>query len=196
MKAIETVYNGYRFRSRLEARWAVFFDAMGIKYIYEPEGFELELYDNDELITLRYLPDFYLPEYKLFAEVKGCDHRGEIDNEDVERMSWFIDYDGPCSNGIVMLGNIPSPRNVVSLFWAVWKWHGKGLKWMYILNDIPSEAGADITEGWYSSAPETFHDDLLLTHAADFNFDGTAHNSIRVKKALVAARSARFEFGE
>ena len=28
IKAIETVYNGYRFRSRLEARWAVFFDAL------------------------------------------------------------------------------------------------------------------------------------------------------------------------
>ena len=42
IKAIETEYNGYRFRSRLEARWAVFFDAMGIKYEYEPEGFELE----------------------------------------------------------------------------------------------------------------------------------------------------------
>jgi hypothetical protein len=27
VKAIETQYNGYRFRSRLEARWAVFFDA-------------------------------------------------------------------------------------------------------------------------------------------------------------------------
>jgi hypothetical protein len=32
IKTIETIYNGYRFRSRLEARWAVFFDAMGIKY--------------------------------------------------------------------------------------------------------------------------------------------------------------------
>ena len=39
IKAIETVYNGYRFRSRLEARWAVFFDAMQIRYEYEPEGF-------------------------------------------------------------------------------------------------------------------------------------------------------------
>ena len=26
IKPIETKYNGYRFRSRLEARWAVFFD--------------------------------------------------------------------------------------------------------------------------------------------------------------------------
>lgn len=42
IKSIETYYNGYRFRSRLEARWAVFFDAAGIKYEYEPEGFELD----------------------------------------------------------------------------------------------------------------------------------------------------------
>ena len=64
IKAIETVYNGYKFRSRLEARWAVFFDAAFIEYEYEPEGFELE--DGT-----RYLPDFYLPELKVFVEVKG-----------------------------------------------------------------------------------------------------------------------------
>lgn len=31
-KAVETVYKGYRFRSRLEARWAIFFDSLGIKW--------------------------------------------------------------------------------------------------------------------------------------------------------------------
>jgi hypothetical protein len=36
--AIQTHYNGYHFRSRLEARWAVFFDECGIRYQYEPEG--------------------------------------------------------------------------------------------------------------------------------------------------------------
>jgi hypothetical protein len=41
MRALETHYNGYRFRSRLEARWAVFFDACGIQYRYEPEGYDL-----------------------------------------------------------------------------------------------------------------------------------------------------------
>ena len=41
IQAIETRYNGYRFRSRLEARWAVFFDEMGIEYEYEIEGFDL-----------------------------------------------------------------------------------------------------------------------------------------------------------
>ncbi len=53
-KPITTVYNGYKFRSRLEARWAVFFDAMGIDYDYEPEGYDL----GD---AGWYLPDFWLP---------------------------------------------------------------------------------------------------------------------------------------
>lgn len=63
MKAIETHYNGYRFRSRLEARWAVFFDELRIKYQYEPEGFNLG--DN-----VWYLPDFYLPEQECWLEIK------------------------------------------------------------------------------------------------------------------------------
>lgn len=53
IKAIETIYNGYRFRSRLEARWAVFFDTLGIDYQYEPEGYDLGNYGY-------YLPDFWL----------------------------------------------------------------------------------------------------------------------------------------
>lgn len=64
LKAIETVYKGYRFRSRLEARWAVFFDALGIKWEYEKEGFDL----GD---AGWYLPDFWLPEIAMWAEVKA-----------------------------------------------------------------------------------------------------------------------------
>lgn len=63
IKPIETVYNGYRFRSRLEARWAVFFDSFGIPYEYEPEGYVL-------LSGEAYLPDFYLPWFKAFVEIK------------------------------------------------------------------------------------------------------------------------------
>ena len=36
MKGIPTVYKGIRFRSRLEARWACFFDMIGQKWQYEP----------------------------------------------------------------------------------------------------------------------------------------------------------------
>ena len=65
VKAIETAYKGYRFRSRLEARWAVFFDALGIEWQYEPEGFELP--DGT-----RYLPDFFLPKFDggTWVEIK------------------------------------------------------------------------------------------------------------------------------
>ena len=53
MKAIQTKYNGCLFRSRLEARWAIFLDVLGIKWRYEIEGFDL---DGEW-----YLPDFWLP---------------------------------------------------------------------------------------------------------------------------------------
>lgn len=51
---IETRYGGHRFRSRTEARWAVCLDALGLRWDYEPEGYELPG-------GTRYLPDFWLP---------------------------------------------------------------------------------------------------------------------------------------
>jgi len=50
MNIIPTSYNGIKFRSRTEARWAVFFDALSIKYVYEFEGYNLG--------DFYYLPDF------------------------------------------------------------------------------------------------------------------------------------------
>ncbi len=63
IKPIETHYKGYRFRSRLEARWATFFDALGLSWEYEKEGFDLD--------GKYYLPDFWLPQARMWAEVKG-----------------------------------------------------------------------------------------------------------------------------
>lgn len=65
VKPIETHYCGYRFRSRLEARWAVFLDAMQFQWQYEAEGYQLRYG--------WYLPDFWLPHVHMFAEVKGCE---------------------------------------------------------------------------------------------------------------------------
>lgn len=94
IKPIETFYNGYRFRSRLEARWAVFFDAADIEYEYEPEGFELE--DGT-----RYLPDFYLPEYEWYVEIKPK-RDGAV--SDLNRIKRFI---GDQIKVLLILGNIP-----------------------------------------------------------------------------------------
>ena len=83
MQAIETVYKGYRFRSRTEARWAVFFDTLGVKYTSEPEGYVFK--DGTH-----YLPDFYLPNANMFFEVKGL----ELSKEDKSKIDKLIIYSG------------------------------------------------------------------------------------------------------
>jgi hypothetical protein len=62
MKAKPTVFAGVRFRSRLEARWAVFFAALGVRWEYEPET-----------PATNYQADFLLPRATcgpLWVEVK------------------------------------------------------------------------------------------------------------------------------
>jgi hypothetical protein len=72
VKAIETRWKGWRFRSRTEARWAVFLEALGIGFEYEAEGYHLP--------SGPYLPDFVITSVpdapansvsqRLFLEVK------------------------------------------------------------------------------------------------------------------------------
>ena len=122
IKAIQTKYKGYIFRSRLEARWAVFFDELGVKYEYETEG-----YDLGELGW--YLPDFYLLEEKWFVEVKGSldeDISGVekvrcLDNHcpgeamgclifrDLEYAEFKCDDDGPDFNGAYLRAQMIMP---------------------------------------------------------------------------------------
>jgi hypothetical protein len=64
---IPTVYAGRQFRSRLEARWAAFFDLMRWRWEYEP--FDLP----------GWIPDFLLCEEDILVEVKPVsDLRNEI----------------------------------------------------------------------------------------------------------------------
>lgn len=62
MIGIPTLYRGVRFRSRLEARWAAFFDALAWPWDYEPVDLD------------GYVPDFVLPldGGPLLVEVKGA----------------------------------------------------------------------------------------------------------------------------
>jgi len=62
-RVIPTRWNGVLYRSRTEARWAVFFDKLGAQAQYEAEGYPLA--------TGWYLPDFWLPDWHIFVEVKG-----------------------------------------------------------------------------------------------------------------------------
>jgi hypothetical protein len=62
-KPIPTLYEGIQFRSRLEARWARFFDALEEPWLYEPEAYDLA--DAGP-----YLPDFFLPRSRTWLEIK------------------------------------------------------------------------------------------------------------------------------
>ena len=58
---IETRYMGHYFRSKAEARFAVFLDCLGVKWDYEPQGFDL---GNG----LKYLPDFKIYNVEIWDE--------------------------------------------------------------------------------------------------------------------------------
>lgn len=104
IKAIETTYKGVTFRSRLEARWAVFFDALEIEWEYEKEGFALDDGTN-------YLPDFWLPQVRMWAEVKGQD----FTQEEVRKCELLAAGTG---RHCLMLNGAPDGR----VFWAATGW--------------------------------------------------------------------------
>lgn len=63
IEAIPTMYKGVRFRSRLEAQWAVFWDELGVKWEYEPQTFKFP--DGKQ-----YTPDFWIVDLALWVEIK------------------------------------------------------------------------------------------------------------------------------
>lgn len=63
IRSIEAIYDGYRFRSRTEARWAVFLKTLGVSFQYEAEGLDLD--------GAWYLPDFWIADWDGFVEVKN-----------------------------------------------------------------------------------------------------------------------------
>lgn len=117
IRAIQTRYAGCHFRSRLEARWAVFFDAAHIRWEYEPERFAILNRSMEEMqrgLNTSYLPDFYLPDFGTWAEVKGS--KSGIDPRYLDRVCGT--YDISClpgmedsqgsTRGLVLLGPMPN----------------------------------------------------------------------------------------
>lgn len=195
IKAIETVYNGYRFRSRLEARWAVFFDSAGIKYLYEPEGFEIETPDG----AIRYLPDFYFPNLGVYGEVKG----GICSNADKEKIFWSVEYQGPCKSGILLLGEIPKEnRSDQYLFTLIYWYKGVWLTPVVIdlfgggkekIERVGEVYGIDENLCDSEEIPSFFAIEYPAYLDPCMNFSQTMNLAYR---AFDNARMARFEHGE
>ena len=109
-RSLPTMYNGITFRSRLEARWAVFFDHMGIRYLYEPKRVTTPLG--------WYIPDFYLPDLQTFWIVKGDD----IDETEKEKVQYLASKG---YGAVIARGDFPeSTRSMFRDRWGADKFYG------------------------------------------------------------------------
>ena len=176
---IPTLYKNYYFRSRAEARWAVFFDALDIKYLYEPEGFEL----ND---GTRYLPDFYLPESDTFFEVKGI-----MTDKDMHKIESLIsDLNKPCC-----IGYSDMTFNSCNNMWNEYYYLAK--KEASVLVRC-SECG----KYYFAGLDGSFECKCCGAYDGDHYFDTRASGDHcywledEVLDAIKKANQARFEYGE
>jgi hypothetical protein len=177
---IETLYAGYRFRSRLEARWAVFFDTLGIRWEYEPEGFVLG--------GRPYLPDFllHLPGGpQAYAEVKR-DGVDDYEGEHVWLLRQLARQTGiPC----VLLVGAPAYRiyNVFHKDLAADKYAA-----CFFHSWVTGPSLQELDTYWWQQL-------MLGDGGMEFPFDdrraGKAWGD-RLVEAVKAAKQARFEHGE
>jgi hypothetical protein len=94
IRPIATRHGGVLFRSRLEARWALFFDCLHIPWEYEPQGFDIG--DGQA-----YLPDFILGLGDLvYAEVKPSVW---ADEDGVARWRKFMGLQKPGTRGVLLV---------------------------------------------------------------------------------------------
>ena len=198
--AIETKYKGYRFRSRLEARWAVFFDALGIEWLYETEGFNLGE-------AGLYLPDFYLPKVGdgLWVEIKAV-MPTDIEQNKMSALVNHTDKSGTFRCGEPM-NNIDISKDSSHDLWdstGIYVPDGEDIPYFFCLCPWCEKAGFEFDGrgaricGWKKHHKS---EDLALNaikHLGHWRADDKCYTADHEKilDAAIKARSARFEFGE
>ena len=179
IKAIETEWRGCLFRSRLEARWAVYFEALCIDWEYEPEGFVLD--DGKQ-----YLPDFLLHGIEgrggpdLYVEVKG--HMSE---RDMKKVRGFAEH-----RPIYIVGSIPYDGQHDGKHWfalmeeACYKW-----PYPYNFETVDGDDGTYLADAheWANSAA------LCAAKQARFEHRERPEDAMGFTAAIEAVRTARVE---
>ncbi len=216
-RAIETRYAGCHFRSRLEARWAVFFDHLGVEWQYEPQGFvwdsNSQIADSDnaywgdsyQIQGGMYLPDFWLPSIETWFEVKGDEC-----TEDEKRTHYeFALVSG--QRHITAVGDIPSTAKDwshyscndgmtlsggcdINYHWCVCPWCGKyGIEFEGRGGRIcGSQRDLVATANGFLEYEVYAGCDLTKSYTDK----GRTYNDPYIFAAYEAARSARFEHGQ
>lgn len=208
--AIETRYAGCRFRSRLEARWAVFFDRLGIAWEYELQGYSVSrrLTLGDDRFP--YLPDFWLPVDKMHVEVKGSLTEAETVRLLDAAASLSSNDGGGCHDSgghdVIVCGRlgrfcgIPLRLHMHKGDLMAAPWHPtvdlpgdecRGANGFILASDYGDDAIFEASPSLVSQAAGAAEVLLLGAHPAALGDQRTI-----VHEALIAARSARFEHGE
>ena len=174
-RPIETLYAGCRFRSRLEARWAIFLDALGVLWEYEIEGFDLD--------GLWYLPDFWLPSLEAWLEVKGQSVKvGDASWEKAHRLAEETEH-----SVFLFTGQFPeTPNNVMGIAVSPFSdWGGEGR--------IPP---GDV---WWFQCPGCEHfqpGPSIYDLPCACHREPAPNDNPTVRQAVLAARQSRFESGK
>ena len=173
---IPTWHDGILYRSRLEARWRIFFDELGLDPEYETQGFDVD--------GTWYLPDFLLhaPLGDIWAEVKPTWSK---DPAGVAKWRKFT-HQRPQPSRAILLTGVPSARCRPLVTGGD--------------DDDPDTAGAweDDTQEW-RPCPDGKHFDLVWPgrFRSKFAEDGCPQNSggdgeQKIADACAKALSARF----
>jgi hypothetical protein len=174
---IDTVFDGHKFRSRLEARWAVFFKELGIKYEYEKEGFDLD--------GTWYLPDFWLPKQECWVEIKGK----EPTEEESELVNKLAGYSG--HTVYIFFGQIEIPNEYGNMDTdGAYRYDRYGWDNCYRWCECPICGNIGIE---YEGRAHR-----LACGCTSRQTDGKVYGggSKRLLSAYKSARQARFEYGE
>ncbi len=207
---IETEHRGYRFRSRLEARWAVAFDHLGVEWKYETQGYHV---GHD---ARPYLPDFWLPVLGIWVEVKGDPFALDktLMDDAVNIKSGLPGSDPFLEKSVLILGDIPPCDEPLGyMHWMVHRttsaspegycacWEAR---WSQVtLQTFPAAAFAEFKKG----EPDVESPGILITQIGRSTFRPPADvvtprrcsyllADRKMLDAFRAARSARFEHGE
>lgn len=190
IRAIETRYAGCRFRSRLEARWARFFDFIGVRWEYEKEGFNLGKSEA-------YLPDFWLPDLGIWYEIKGVLHWVDRTPEfktspELELMRSFRDHGVACC----LSEGLPGEHRVWWFGWDLNESSGgcsedRG-RWTFASNNKPIIRLAYLSD----AAKEIYTNELYENALSWVHLPEQSGSFFKMLEAEIAAKSARFEYGE
>lgn len=200
IKAIQTEYRGYLFRSRLEARWAVFFDACGVEWEYEPEGYDL---GNG----VYYLPDFLLHNVQLgcfgsgseFSDIRSlyAEVKVQMTQVDSEKIVSFYKkgltgpLPGISETPVLVLGNIPAGTTTAELKADVSKEYRRASQWAARAFHFGTVDGMDSM-----AFPCVNREGYLELFGEAEEYNRCFMNRAATEQAYRLARQARFEYGE